>query len=141
MFNRILVPIDGSDFSLRALRYSGQLAKEYGATLVLLSVVHAPSAMTTGPISRDQWQSYVEETGNQVLVSAIASLKEMGVEPEKTIIEMGDPAEVILMPEMTEGFDLVVMGKRGMGRLQGMLMGSVSSKVASHLATPLLLVP
>ncbi|MEW6282735.1 MAG: universal stress protein, partial [Candidatus Eremiobacterota bacterium] len=55
-------------------------------------------------------------------------------------LELGHPGELISETAEVEDFDLVVMGSRGLGRLQGYLMGSVSSYVLSHCAVPVLVI-
>ena len=141
MFRRILVPTDGSEHALRAVRVAGGLAKEQGATLVLLTVTSIPQSlvMATG-LSDSVIREYVDESSGEALGPALAVLKELGVDAEVRI-EMGSAAEVILDEATDLGADLVVMGKRGMGELRGLLLGSVSSRVAHHLAVPVMLVP
>jgi nucleotide-binding universal stress UspA family protein len=141
MFQRILVPSDGSEHALRAVRLAGRLAKEQGATLVLLTVITIPQSlvMATG-VGDGVIQEYVDESSGEALGPALAALREMGVDAEVRI-EMGSAAEVILDEVVDLGADLVVMGKRGVGELKGLLLGSVSSRVAHHLAVPVMLVP
>ena len=141
MFQRILVPTDGSEHALRAARVAGGLAKEQGATLILLTVIGIPQSlvMATG-LSDNVIQEYVDESSGEALGPALAAMKELSVNAEVRI-EMGSAAEVILDEAADLGADLVVMGKRGVGELKGLLLGSVSSRVAHHLAVPIMLVP
>jgi len=140
MFRRILVPT-----MLGARTSSGargrRLAKEQGATLVLLTVTSIPQSlvMATG-LSDSVIREYVDESSGEALGPALGGSEELGVDAEVRI-EMGSAAEVILDEATDLGADLVVMGKRGMGELRGLLLGSVSSRVAHHLAVPVMLVP
>jgi nucleotide-binding universal stress UspA family protein len=141
MFERILVPTDGSEHALRAVRLAGRLAKEQGATLFLLTVTSIPQSlvMATG-LGDSVIQEYVDESSGETLGPALAALKELGVDAEVRI-EMGSAAEVIIDEAADLAVDLVVMGKRGLGGLKGLLVGSVSNRVAHHLAVPVMLVP
>jgi nucleotide-binding universal stress UspA family protein len=55
------------------------------------------------------------------------------------VVVRGDPAESIIQTAESEKADLIVMGRRGRGKLQGLLMGSVSERVARHAQVPVLL--
>ena len=141
MFQRILVTTDGSEPALRAVHLAGGMTKEQGATLFLLTVTSIPQSlvMATG-LGDNVIQEYVDESSGEALRPALAALKELGVDAEVRI-EMGSAAEVILDEATDLGADLVVMGKRGMGEFKGLLLGSVSSRVAHHLTVPVMLVP
>ena len=55
-------------------------------------------------------------------------------------VELGSPAETIVETAEDEGYDLIVMGSRGLGRFEGFLMGSVSQYVLQHVHCPVLVV-
>jgi nucleotide-binding universal stress UspA family protein len=80
-------------------------------------------------LSRDA----IEAVGRQILESANETAKQTGVGEVRTIAQDGDPARAILDCAKREKPDMIVMGRRGLSDLQGLLMGSVSHKV-SHLA-------
>lgn len=76
----------------------------------------------------------LEPMGRQILERAEATAKKAGVKQVSTVIEDGDPATVILARAKREKADMIVLGSRGFGDLKGLLLGSVSHKVASHAA-------
>jgi nucleotide-binding universal stress UspA family protein len=76
----------------------------------------------------------LEPIGRQVLKRASATAKKAGATRIDTVIDGGDPARAIVDRAKKERADMIVMGSRGFGDLKGLLLGSVSHKVASHAA-------
>ncbi len=76
---------------------------------------------------------FLEYVGKQVMDSAKDVTRKKGVKDVNTIVEDGDPVKRILEYARQEKADLIVMGSRGLGDFQGLMMGSVSHKVG-HLA-------
>jgi nucleotide-binding universal stress UspA family protein len=74
----------------------------------------------------------LEPIGRQILARAVAAAKKEGAKRIDTVIDAGDPAEAILGRAKKEKADMIVLGSRGFGDLKGLLLGSVSHKVASH---------
>jgi nucleotide-binding universal stress UspA family protein len=100
----------------------------------------APSApvvaLTTSAFSKHREElsrDVIEAVGRQILEGAKETAKKAGVGEVRTIAQDGDPARAILDCAKREKPDMIVMGRRGLSDLQGLLMGSVSHKV-SHLA-------
>jgi nucleotide-binding universal stress UspA family protein len=140
MFKNILVPVDGSGHALRALDVACDLAQKYGATLRL---VHAYP-----PIAADSLAGYGDiepiiarctQAGEAVLAQAAERAKGCAQEITTELREAPD-AEAILEEADVHHCDLIVMGTRGLGRLSGLLLGSVSQKVVQHAKVPVLLV-
>ncbi len=115
MIEKIITPIDGSKHAQMALKLGADLAARFDAQLLLL---HVGSADEEGPL---------------LLKSALKQAKDAGVRQVDQVLEQGDPADRILARTMDEAADLIVMGSRGVGALDELLMGSVSHKVF-HLA-------
>jgi nucleotide-binding universal stress UspA family protein len=69
--------------------------------------------------------------GDQLVERAEATAKKEGVKKVETVMLSGDPAEAILKRAKREKADLIVLGTRGFGELKGLLLGSVSHKVAA----------
>jgi len=134
--SKILVGVDGSENSMRAIEMAGEIGKKFGATVHLLFVV-GPSdfPMLEG---KEVWADQGTKIGNQELGKGIERLKEMGVETT-TDVDFGHPAMKIL--KQTEGVDLVVLGSRGKGAVKGMFTGSVSLRVSQQSKVPVLIVP
>lgn len=141
MFRRILVTSDGSEHALRAVRTAAGLAEKFEAEVVLLTVVSVPQSLVmVAGIGDNVVEEYVEVTGREALASAVEEFtaRRVGVEVK---VEMGAAAEEIVRQAHETGADLVVMGKRGLGEIRGLLLGSVSDRVTHHLSIPVLLVP
>jgi nucleotide-binding universal stress UspA family protein len=74
----------------------------------------------------------LEPIGRQVLERAAETARKAGVKRVETALDGGDPATAILDRAKREKVDMIVLGSRGFGDLKGLLLGSVSHKVASH---------
>ncbi|MCP4188828.1 MAG: universal stress protein [Gammaproteobacteria bacterium] len=138
MIHKILVPIDGSEPSRKALLFACDLAAKYDASLDLLHVVQAPegqhtmvlgAAAITVETSRDE----LEEAGRKAMQAATEIVDQLGCKLDKQQIEGGSPTKQILDHAGKNDIDLIIMGSRGLSDLGGILLGSVSHKV-SHLA-------
>lgn len=132
MFEIIVVAVDGSDASDHALLTACDMAKKYNSKL---HVVHSPQLETTvvaaghAAIAIPPDPEKVEEAGRIVIEKATKMAKAQGTEIAKSIIGEGDPAMAILKEIEASDADLVVMGRRGLGRVSSLLLGSVSQKV------------
>lgn len=139
MFNRIIAAIDGSEHSNRALSCAGELAERFGASLWL---VHA-YPQTSDLRSYDQFEKLIarrKREGQSILDQARKILGEINGEINEELLE-GPEAEAILSVAETQDIDLILMGTRGLGSFEGMLVGSVSQKVTYHAFCPVMLVP
>ena len=141
MFRRILVPTDGSEPALKAARLAAVMAREAGAEVILLTAVTVPQSLVmVAGIGEDVVGEYIENVGRDALEAAEAVFREAGVGVETKVV-VGAASEVIVEQARVLGADVVVMGKRGLGELHGILVGSVSDRVTHRLHIPLLLVP
>ena len=139
MFNRIIVAIDGSEHSNRALSCARELAERFEATLW---IVHA-YPQTSDLRSYDQFEKLVarrKREGQSILDQARKILGEINGEINEELLE-GPEAEAILSVAKIQNIDLILMGTRGLGSFEGMLVGSVSQKVSYHSFCPVMLVP
>ncbi len=125
---RILLAYDGGEPAQKALAMAADLAKTYGATLTVVSVVPVHPGRT--PI--DPWDD--REVHQRELMAAAASLRELGIEPE-LVESAGDPAKTIERIAAERAVDAVIVGARGLGLVGRVLQGSVSEHVATHAAT------
>ncbi len=141
MIRNVLVAIDGSENSDRALDFSLDLAEKYGAAVRVLNVSESP-AMGAVPIEpttvsgesmvvfAKDLQRFHEEILNKAVVHA-KELKPNIVVSSK--LREGDPALEIVDESKDEGFDIIVVGHHGLGRVRELFLGNISEKVA-HLA-------
>ena len=137
---KILVPYDGSEQAQQAVKRAAHIARLQGATLMLLMVVDLNEEVAA--FERVNVDGYMPAELKEGAYKEIAKIqREM---PEdihvNSMVELGSPAETIVETAEDEGYDLVVMGSRGLGRLEGFLMGSVSQYVLQHVHCPVLVV-
>lgn len=136
MYERILVPIDGSDYSDRAADHAMELAAQFGATVDSLYVVEA-----AGP--NGHWDLAVEKqeaAGEQALDSVAAMGDERGVQVERHL-RRGKPAAEIVDAAADYGVDLIVMGTQGRtGFSRIASAGSTTERVVRLTEIPALVV-
>ncbi len=141
--NCILVPIDGSENSLRVAQRLAGKGSLYGVPealeVHLINVQHPFSANVSSFISQEQIRKAHQEEGVKALAAARALLDAAG-RKYATHIAVGDPAEVIAQYAREKGCSQILMGTRGLGRVAGMLLGSVTQKVIQLSDIPVLLV-
>lgn len=138
MFRQIVVAIDGSEHSSRALEYGKHLAEYEGARLWLVHAYPHTSDLR-GYEAYDRLISERTKVGQVILDEAREILGDTTLEVREELLE-GPAAEGILRVAEARNADLIVMGTRGLGTLGGLLLGSVSSKVVQHAHCPVMLV-
>ncbi len=141
MFSKILVPVDGSDNSLRALDNAISLAKITGATrLTAMHVIENPPTVyvESQKLLNDLLAKYRAESA-KVLDRCKQKADEAGVKLD-TVIAEGDAASNITGYAHREGFDLIVIGSRGLGGFKEMVLGGVSNKVLHRAKCAVLVV-
>ena len=139
MFNNILLAVDGSEHALNAARMAAQLARSMDSAELRIAVVYDSIPPLLGdPDFQIVLNARLDET-EKILQRAV---KAVGEVPSTVSTETiaGDPAEAIIKIADTRKCDLIVMGSRGLGRLAGLVLGSVSQKVVSHAPCPVLIV-
>lgn len=138
MFEKILVPLDGSEHSIRALKNAIQIAKKFDGSITLIHVYTvSPFAITPTQVYR--YVQAIRELGNSILEEGKNLVKAERVQVE-TLLEEGHTIEKILETVTKEKFNLVVLGSRGLSMLKGILMGSVSEGVTKKAPCPVLVV-
>lgn len=140
MFKTILVAIDGSGHANKAMRYAGNLAKTYDATLALLAVDGLRPLK--GALAE---LAHSEDLGRQDVFERILSSARImaDVHASTRVTETsrkGDPADEILEEAKRIGADLIVVGGRGLGAYAELLLGSVSRKVLHLAKVPVMVV-
>ena len=145
MYRRILVPIDSSPTSTRALGHALALAKSQGAHVRIVNVLderlHVP-VVSGFPVGADAMLESMRTTGQAALVNASALALDAGVEAETAMIESAGRyvSEIIVEDAYNSGADLIVMGTHGRRGLNRLLMGSDAERVLHATPVPLLLV-
>jgi len=133
----ILVAVDGSVYSEAAVRVAAELVRQHGAArLTLLNVIQVlPS--DTGPVEVPGPPAAPEAWA--VFAKPQDILREAGIEA-KLLLREGDPAHEIIEAAKAGGYDLVVVGHRGLSPIKAFLLGSVSDRVVSHAPCSVLVV-
>ena len=149
---KILVALDGSESSDKALGYALDLADKYSANIELLSVVNIdsrvysliPSIEGEKLVSlavMDTYVTRVKASHKRVLSKALEQTKRKvpTLHVSAKLME-GRPAEKILEVAEEENFDMIVMGSRGLGGITGTVLGSTSQAVVHLCNRPILIV-
>jgi nucleotide-binding universal stress UspA family protein len=137
---RIVVGIDGSETSQRALEWAAEEARLRGASLEVVHAWHMPYLGVYPMAGTGLDPTAFEEAARETLEVAIGGLatSEPTVQVEQSLLT-GSAATAIL--ESAKGADLVVIGSRGLGGFAGLLLGSVSQQVVHHATCPVVVVP
>jgi nucleotide-binding universal stress UspA family protein len=137
---RIVVAVDGSGESRRALSAAAYLAGRANAPLQVLSVMGEPHYVLGGllsPLGPEEYREYKEKEWERVYEYARSRVpEEIAMEP---LLLHGEPAEVLT--QRAGDLDLLVLGSRGYGPVKGTLLGSVSTRVMTAAHCPVMVVP
>ncbi len=138
----IVVGVDGSDHSRRALTRAITEAAIHHAPLIVLTVHQAIVGYAGGPVTYPEDPALTERAREAAQAETDKALAEIaGPRPESVTVKAvhGFPAEEII--NAGRDADMIVLGSRGVGGFARLLMGSVASKVVQHAPSPVLLVP
>jgi nucleotide-binding universal stress UspA family protein len=146
VFSKILVCSDGSHKAIDAANAAAQIAQKFGSEVVLLtvfdpSVVAAAtmgipggtlaSTVDSGSFANEAQAAVEHETGKVFAEAGVAY---------RSRRELGHPVDRIIVSAHDEQADLIVMGSRGLGGFERLLLGSVSAGVLRHAHCPVLAV-
>lgn len=135
---KILIAIDGSEGSKKAIKFASNLAKESDSSVTLLHVI--PKIETTKEeiiILLKEEIGSSEKAGKRYLEDGKKIAEESGIKAETKLLE-GHEVEEIL--KESENFDLIVTGSQGKGKVDKFLLGSVSSDLVHKSKVPVLVV-
>jgi nucleotide-binding universal stress UspA family protein len=139
---KILIPIDGSENALRAVRQVLDKRGWYREALEI-HLVNVQLPVASGAvrmfIPQDQLREYYDDEGQKALQAAKDLLQQSGV-PFHCRVGVGDPAPTIVHYCTEQGCELIAMGTRGLGALGNVLIGSIATKVIHLAHVPVLLV-
>ena len=154
MFNDILVPLDGSELSERALPMAQGLAKSSEATVHLIQMVSREHEFAAGRgIDSDQASEYEMDLARRLTESQLnrgrtyleqigSQLSGAGIKTETEFtVKAGNPAQNIIDYVQEHSINLVVMTTHGHGGIRRMLVGSVTERVVHSCEVPVLVVP
>lgn len=137
---RILVPIDFSEASLKALRYAVPFAEQFGATICLVHVIEPASFMNDLPnvvlVRSDEEEA--KEARNQLVSLAQKEIEELiPINPQ---VRTGKPFHEIVELAKTLEIDLIIIATHGHTGLKHCLLGSTAERVVRHAPCPVLVV-
>jgi len=138
VFDKILVPLDGSEHSLHALEKAVQIAKKFNGKITLINVYSVSSFKVT-PSQVFDYINEIRKSGESILAEGKkrAIAEELQVE---TLLKEGHIVEEIIKTAKENNFDLIVIGARGISKMKEILLGSVSHGVTLHAPCPILII-
>lgn len=145
MTSTIMVATDDSEGGNRAVDMASTFAKAAAAKLLVITVENSNVEHSKGidELARAEGGlgEAIELSANKVLQRAKERAHRQGAASVEVEYCWGDPAEAIIEVARRKGVDAIVVGRRGRGRLAGLLLGSVSNKLVSLAPCPVVVVP
>ncbi len=146
MIKKILIAVDGSRHSLKSVEYGAEVAKGVGAEVLLFHVVkpyRLPDSLKE--FAKAEHMATIDadllKRGAQhLLAGSLDIARKIGVKEVAIEAEEGPIARTIVSRAKSFKADLVVIGSRGMGDIEGMLRGGVSHRVETLAKCPVLVV-
>ncbi|KXK22649.1 MAG: UspA domain-containing protein [Chloroflexi bacterium OLB15] len=142
-YQKILVPLDGSGWSQRALPHAVDIAMSNKSELILLSIFSAPAQTYTSELALAGQQSALDELRQSriLYLSGLCNeLRESGITTQYEVVDGSDAAASICNYVRASNIDLVVMSTHGRTGLARMIFGSVARAVMECAQVPTLLV-
>lgn len=136
-FEKIIIPIDGSEFAKKAAKKGFSIAKKFDIEVVILCVLD-PFRYST---SHEFFHSYTKirrEKAEEYINEIVKIGESMDVKYKTRLIDGGTPLEEII--KSANKNDLIVLGSKGHSNLEKLLIGSVSEKVVRHANCSVLIV-
>lgn len=136
----ILVPIDFSETSERAVALAGELAKAVGAAITLMHAFELPlQPFPDSPLLLPQYEKHMRDSTTEALEREAAKLREAGLTVD-VVVRIGNAWEQILDATRITRSDFVVLGTHGRRGLDRWIMGSVAERVVRMSKVPVLTV-
>lgn len=137
--NRLLVPIDGSDHSLRALAYVIKRATSHRQLRICLLNVQLPLPQSLF-VKPSTIAEHHRAKSKEALARALRMLHRKAFKAE-ILVRVGEPGETIAKVARQKRCGEIVLGSRGLGNLKGLILGSVTTKVIHAARVPVTVVP
>lgn len=137
-YNRILVAVDGSEGSLKALRKAVDITKRNNAKLYITHILDDTGSL---PFNVEQYVKFAETNGRELLEKCQTYAKDNGLLEMALLLDTGSPRTMIsrTIPER-ENIDVIIMGARGLNAVERFFIGSVSDYVIRHAVCDVLIV-
>ncbi len=139
----IVVGVDGSEGSMRAARHAVAIARHWGAHIKLVTVVRTPEGwwgIGGAPPSPESLSEALIEGQQKILQEFEEDLELEGVDYE-TVEELGDPATRLLAICEDSSADMMVIGRRGAGLAERVILGSTADRLTHLAPCPVLVIP
>ena len=146
MYKKMVVPVDGSETSWRALRQAVELGTKFGGSEIIVLTVIQPynnAALLAVPLDHNvisQSNADMERIGNEVLKQAREIVGPDYKGKVSFEMEVGHPSERILAVTKDSGADAIIIGSRGLSGIAEFFLGRVSSKISQYSNVPVLIV-
>ncbi|MDJ0663642.1 MAG: universal stress protein [Acidimicrobiia bacterium] len=141
--HNVVVGVDGSDQSRHAAMVSADLARRNGAVLHLVTIVRPPEGwwgIVGSPPTPSALSKSLTDAQREILDSVVADLDLSDIEVVQ-VEDVGDPARMLLEYAHRVDADVMVIGRRGAGLIERIMLGSVANRVVHDAECPVLLVP
>lgn len=140
VMDKILMATDGSKHSKKTIEQTIKLAKKFDPEVTILYVIEVnPQQGYDFFASYRAKEEELVSSGENVLKKTAEAFKEQGI-IVKTRLEKGNPSDIICDISQKENYDLVIMGGRGLGKISGVLLGSVSNAVVNCLHNNIMII-
>ncbi len=143
MYKQILVPVDGSQTALTALRQALGMAKAFQAELFVVHVIDPYPFVGVGSdyaVGQNEYLAAATGNANRAVAEALEMARAAGIEAESAVVEGHAAEEGIVATAKTCGADLIVMGSHGRRGIEKLLLGSVTQRVLQDARVPVLVV-
>lgn len=140
MIDKILVPIDFSDYSKNALRYAVQFAKQFNSSMYLIYVIEPiiyPADFSMGQVAIPSMDVDIQSRAEEELKNLAKSLIDPSIKVE-TIIKTGKPFVEINETAKEKDIDLIIIATHGHTGVEHLLFGSTAEKVVRKAPCPVL---
>ena len=137
LYMNILVPLDGSDYSKKALLQACDMAKNYQANLILLYVVD--KSLSLNLLDRNEYLKILRRFGKKVLIKGKETAKDKGIDTT-TVMKEGNVTNEIVKLAKNKKCNLIIVGSKGLGATARFFLGSVSNKLANNSPCSVLIV-
>jgi nucleotide-binding universal stress UspA family protein len=142
MFKHILIPIDGSVLSMKAVESGVTLAKATGAKITVLTVIEPSGVLGTDSrrvaATRKAYEKQVRDSAERELEDAERTAKKQGVACTAILQEHDQPYQAIIGTATKKRCDLIAMASHGRRGVTALLLGSETSKVLTYSRIPVL---
>ena len=137
LYMNILVPLDGSDYSQKALLQACDLGKNYQANLILVYVID--KTLSLNLLDRKEYLEILRKFGNKVLIKGKQTAENKGIDVT-TIIKEGNISNEIVKLAKNKKCNLIIVGSKGLGATARFFLGSISNKLANNSPCSILIV-